>query len=261
MIFIVRPYVSVVGNCNVGCYLSGVCASIFLYADDIILVAPSVESLQTLLAVCEDYLTSLDMRINVNKSCCLRIGARYDYDCANVMLRSGEQLMWKSSCRYLGVYLLSARSFRCCFDVPRAKFYRAFNGVFGKVGRFASEHVVISLLMSKCLPVLLYATEACPILSRDLSSFKFAVTRVFMKIFRSRSAAVVDECLAMFGVLPLECQLYIRKVNFLREFQVSDNQLCCLFSSDAFGELSAICRKYSTDTSRIIKAIKDSAFS
>jgi len=41
--------------------------SVFLYADDIILYAPSVTSLQQLLLVCEHELYSLDMAVNVKK--------------------------------------------------------------------------------------------------------------------------------------------------------------------------------------------------
>ena len=52
-------------------------------------------------------------------------------------------------------------------------------GSLGKlVGRYASEDVVLSLVISMCLPVLLYATEVCPSLSRDLSSIPFALIRV-----------------------------------------------------------------------------------
>ena len=36
---------------NVGCCISTICVSIFLYADDVILVAPSVSGLQSLLYV------------------------------------------------------------------------------------------------------------------------------------------------------------------------------------------------------------------
>ena len=43
--------------------VSHVCTSIFLYADDILLLAPSVSSLQKLLSACEEELYFLDMRI------------------------------------------------------------------------------------------------------------------------------------------------------------------------------------------------------
>jgi len=40
-------------------------------------------------------------------------------------------------------------------------FYRSFNAVFGKVGRDASENVVVELLKTKCLSILSYGFEAC----------------------------------------------------------------------------------------------------
>ena len=53
-----------VQSVNTGCYVSHVCTSIFLYADDILLLAPSVSSLQKLLSACEEELYFVDIRIN-----------------------------------------------------------------------------------------------------------------------------------------------------------------------------------------------------
>ena len=47
---------------------------IILYADDILLLAPSVTQLEKLLRKCEEELSYLDMVINVKKSACLRVG-------------------------------------------------------------------------------------------------------------------------------------------------------------------------------------------
>ena len=46
-----------------GCCFSLVFASIFLYADDILLISPTVTGLQLLLQVCEEELANLDMRV------------------------------------------------------------------------------------------------------------------------------------------------------------------------------------------------------
>ena len=97
---------------------------------------------------------------------------------------SGGALRWVDTCRYLG----SVRSFKCTFESAGAKFYQSFNAIFGKVGRVVSESVTMQFISSKCLPVLLYATEAYPFLARGLDfviSVSFAVTRVLMKIRRS----------------------------------------------------------------------------
>ena len=91
---------------GLGCYFFSVCVSIFLYADDILLSAPSVCALQSLLDACEEELTCLDMQINT-------IGARNNTECARLSLAQGGLLQWVSQCRYLGVY---GRAFRCLYD-------------------------------------------------------------------------------------------------------------------------------------------------
>ena len=57
---------------------------IVLYAGDILLLAPSLTELQLLFHLCQLELAWLDMSINTKKSCCMRIGNRFDIDCANI---------------------------------------------------------------------------------------------------------------------------------------------------------------------------------
>ena len=80
------------------------------------------------------------------------------------------------------------------FSNVKASFYRAFNAMYGKIGRLASEDTILQLVRAKCMPVLLYATEVCQMLSRDKQSLEFTLTRLFMKIFRTASPTVVIEC-------------------------------------------------------------------
>ena len=103
-------------QCSVGCHFQQFCASIFLYADDILLLAPSVHYLQKLLYVVETELTWLDMAINPTKSCCLRFGPRYDKVCENICDSKGNYICWNDSCGYLGIYLKSFRNFKCTFE-------------------------------------------------------------------------------------------------------------------------------------------------
>ena len=62
------------------------------------------------------------------------------------------------------------------------------------MGRCASEPVILSLLRSKCMLILLYAVEACPLLARQIQSNEFTLTRIFMKNFRTGSSNTVNEC-------------------------------------------------------------------
>jgi len=99
---------------------------------------------------------------------------------------------------------------------------------------------VLSLFRAKCLPMLLYATEACPLLSRNRSSFEFTVTRLFMKLFRTTSPADVKCCQLAFNFLPVNSQHDIRTANFLQKFIASDTSLCCLFALTARRELNEL---------------------
>ena len=149
------------------------------------------------------------MRINDKKSVCIRFGNRHDVCCAPVTICSSGALQSVNTCRYLVIYFVSARLFKCTFESARAKFYKSVKElIFGKVGRVASESVIMQLISSKCLPVLLCATEACPFLARDQSSVSFAVTRVLMKILRTRSRSSIPRHLSpVIRSLPVTCPL------------------------------------------------------
>jgi len=62
-----------------------------------------VNELQHLLTMCEAELSSIDMKINVSKSCCLRIGPRSNVPCASISCSSGDSLPWVEELRYLDV--------------------------------------------------------------------------------------------------------------------------------------------------------------
>jgi len=68
--------------------------SIVLYADDILLMAPSLSELQRLLSVCESELKWLDLCINTKKTCCMLIGPRHDVKCSNIDTSNRLALSW-----------------------------------------------------------------------------------------------------------------------------------------------------------------------
>jgi hypothetical protein len=161
----------------------------------------------------------------------------------NLVSIHGGKFSWVSKCRYLGAQFVSARTFECSFSEFKLKFFRAFNGIYGKIGRSASEETVLALLNAKCLPILLFQTEACPMLSRDKQSLEFAMTRLFMKIFRTGSASIVVECQRSFNFIPIKLQIS-STAKFLQRFVTSENSLCLLFSEEASSKLNTILSYY-----------------
>jgi hypothetical protein len=256
--------VSRVKSANAGCYLSLSCCCIFLYADDILLLSPSVAGLQLLVNACELECDSLDMKINVNKSCCTRFGNRFNEPCSEIISKHGGAIHWADSCRYLGVNFVCGRFFRCSLDDSKSRFFRAFNAVYGKVGHFASDPVLLGLIRAKCIPILLYGLESCPLLMRQINSLEFSLTRILMRIFRTNSPVTVKQCQVYFGILPIACQLEIRTARFLQKFIASQNHLCILFAQCATSELNDMlskCGKNVRSAAQLSCVISDQFFS
>jgi hypothetical protein len=225
---------------GLGCYLGQVCCSIYLFADDILLLAPSILSLQQLFSVCENELADLDLSINVKKSVCTRIGQFNSVDCCQIKTGDGKCLEWVDKMRYLGIFILRAKTFRCCYSQAKKSFYRAFNALYGKVGRLASEEVVISLIKFKCLPCLLYGLDACPVNKSEGTSLDFPVTRILMKIFQTTNRDIISDCQSHFNLPPVHILIRQRKVKFLQKYIAVENLLCNRFCSIATAQLAKL---------------------
>ena len=187
------------------------------------------------------------LKLNVDKSSCIRFGPRFDANCECLISVQGGLLLWTNRCKYLGVYLKSGRTVRCCFDHSKCQFYKAFNAIFSRVGRLASEEVVLNLLNVKCLPVLLYGVETCRMSTHDKRSLEFTVTRTFMKLFRTGSVTVVRDCQKFFCFLPIINQIDIRTAKFLETYLMSENHICQLFSNRTQCALTDIFLSYDSN--------------
>ena len=67
-------------------------------------------------------------------------------------------------------------------------------------------------MKSKCLPILLRGTEACPTNSAVKHSIYFAVNKVRFKIFGALSKDAYRDISNYFGIWPIEEQISARKV-------------------------------------------------
>ena len=65
--------------------------------------------------------------INVKKSSSIRIGSRCNVTYVSIMKCHGQPLQWLSEFRYLGVFIVSSRSFKCSLVHAKHSFYAAVN--------------------------------------------------------------------------------------------------------------------------------------
>jgi hypothetical protein len=56
---------------NMGCYFAGIFMGAFAYADDIVLIAPSLGALRKMLRLCELYASDHFLSFNASKTVCM----------------------------------------------------------------------------------------------------------------------------------------------------------------------------------------------
>ena len=100
----------------------------------------------------------------------------------------------------------------------------------GKVGRSASQEVIIELVRMKCLPILLYGTEACPLAKKDISSMEYILNCTFGKIFIVKQEEIIIECRKGYNFDNLNQVIKNRQLKFVANLPVSNNIICKMIS-------------------------------
>ena len=77
------------------------------------------------------------------KSCCIRIGPRWDVRRRSIKTSNGHIIPWLTEFRYLGTYIVGSRTFKCSTTHAKRSFHRAINAIFENIGRLASEEVIL----------------------------------------------------------------------------------------------------------------------
>jgi hypothetical protein len=200
-----------------------------MFADDLLLLAISITHLQCMIDMCSQVLGSCYLQLNSKKSFLLRVGPRHNFTDAKLTL-NGQVIAWKSEIRYLGVFIVSAKNFKCNLQTNRQKFFIATNGIFGKIGTRAPLSLLLSLIDTFCIPVLLYGLEAMSLSKSDKNTLEFAYSTVFYKLFQVKEKENINLCQYYSGCLPVSCRLDLRKLNFLRGLHDMQDSLPCQLS-------------------------------
>ena len=109
--------------------------------------------MMNMLEVCRRELQWLDMSLNLNKSCALRMGERWEAPIAPPTV-GGKPIPWVTKVRYLGVDILAAKTFSTCLHGAKIKFFQSLNTILGKIGDMNAISLILSLTTTNCFPVL-----------------------------------------------------------------------------------------------------------
>ena len=184
------------------------------------------------------------MKINVKKSCCMRIGKRYDSTVADICVKN-RAIPWVKQMVYLGMSLTAGKSVRYDFHVKKVKFFGAINSILGKIGT-SSLNVALSLTEAKCFPILTYGLEAINLTKSQIANLCFVFNTIFVKLFSTFDKSVIQQCQFYTGFLPLNYKLDMMRINFLIALRANCvSPACILFNLLGRQELDILCDNYS----------------
>jgi hypothetical protein len=141
--------------CNVqkaryGCHVGYSCIryGILVYADDILLLAPSLNALQNMLDICTSFGTATGLQYNCKKTVCIDFHGNDDCctegNCYNVYLNK-QRLSWCKAVKHLGHYLTCCLTCDKDVHVKKGQFIACVNNILTEFS-FAHHDVKLNLL-------------------------------------------------------------------------------------------------------------------
>ena len=212
---------------GLGCHLQGMVISAIMYADDVILVSPSVRLLRQLVALCEQEFNEIGLKFNVLKCTAMRISDRHKCGAIELSDLSKNSIQWVNEMKYLGVVLKHGIHLKINVHRNKVKYFRAFNAIFAKLGSTSNPDTIVHLIKSHCLSVLLYNLEAVRLSKSNINELRFPLNRSYVKIFHVGEKENISYCQFYMQQLPVDIQLDFKRMCYLCKLAATD---CILLS-------------------------------
>ena len=206
-----------------GCQAHGKFFGCFLYADDIIIMSPSLHGLQSMLDICAIVCDRLSVKVNNIKSHCIVFGNCRKRNIENMHI-GDDSINWVESIKYLGVHIVGGKKLSFDIQALRRSFYAAFNNICSHT-KTLEEVVQLTLHESYCLPLLTYAAGAVSYNQRQVHDLNVCWNTVYRIVFNFNRWESVKSFINGLGKLNVQCILKVRAIKFYYHLLSVDNSV------------------------------------
>jgi hypothetical protein len=161
-----------VGKCFIGC---------IMYADDLLLLSPSINGLQRMIDTCSQYGATHNIMFNKSKTVSVAIGRMRNHNISSVCM-DNQPIPWVEQIKYLGVTFDASCTLNVNVLSIRRKFYTSLNSLLVRCSSIA-EPVKVYLIKSYCLPLITYCIGALEFSSSAINELAVCWNDAFRKIF------------------------------------------------------------------------------
>jgi Reverse transcriptase (RNA-dependent DNA polymerase) len=138
-----------VGKCFIGC---------IMYADDLLLLSPSIIGLQRMIDICSVYGATHNIMFNKSKTFSVVVGRMKNHNIPPVCM-DNQPIPWVDQFKYLGVMFDASCTLNVNIVFIKRKFYASLNSLLVRCSSVA-EPVKVHLIKSYCLPLITYCIGA-----------------------------------------------------------------------------------------------------
>ena len=135
---------------GIGCHINGNFYGAFAYADDLTLLAPTIDGLKQMFTILEKYGTEYKVKFNPVKTKCMVFSEKRINTAELPVVRlTGRDVEWVEKFKYLGTLLTPALTDRCDIENKRTHFIRSVNYVLSTFAD-APSNVKSRLIQTYC---------------------------------------------------------------------------------------------------------------
>ena len=202
-----------------GCWRGPYFMGAICYADDIILLCPSVKGLRHMLDTCNNFAQGHGMKFNPSKSECIKFGGKPGH--LPSMYLEGHSLLWKDSVKHLGNILNSGLNDIDDMLRKRGDLFSRVNLLEAHISN-APDAVKLAVFNSKCCHF--YGCETWCLDNKHVQVFWTAWNRCVRKILKLHPRTHRRLLPILAGTPPAEFQVCRRYATMLRTMGNNSNR-------------------------------------
>ena len=202
---------------GVGCYIGHNFVGALGYADDIILLCPSVKGLKNMINMCEEYAESHDILFNGKKSKYLIFGT-YKYN--HTVKVNNEIVVRSDSAMHLGHKLHTRNTYNVLIDHAIEKLNNSFHGF---MTRFCSCNVTSKNKLFHQYCSSMYGSQLWLMSNAERMYSKWRkYHRIVLEVVNTTHCDLLP---LIYDNMPLECSLDLKYMSFYKTIMSSENRI------------------------------------
>ena len=242
---------------DLGCHIGSEYVGALAYADDVCLTAPSVEAINRMLLVCENFAHDYQVKFNPQKSALVIHKPSGKLECNPIIKFMGECVPLSSSYKHLGIFIGKSAQ-QSCASYAVSQLYGRTN-VINAQFRFVHRTLLYYLFKTYC--VHMYGCElwdtSCTIIDSFATAFRKCQRSVLKLPYRTHCKYLPF----LSNDKPVEFFVYRKIINFAKCAIASDNHTVHMLAKRLihFGNISCIghsiaqlCQVFSTNRNELL---------